>query len=172
MAAPPSKVVEGIDAAWLAASVLTDPVDLLYAAGRVRFISLRRGKETTAYLLLWSGLSGVPVVHWFGTPVDWPLLLSSVPPRPVVAVVPPMVAGPRRERRAPAEAYPLEVLARPLGLPPPPEEGERAIRRLRPSDAPMLVRIADEEPGMITGVYRTVDLEREPVWGGFEGGPR
>ena len=173
----PPKVVEGIDRAWLESCAQVDPVahayaafDLRFAPDRVRFISLRQGETTTAYLLLWFGFSGVPVVHWFGTPAEWPLLLPSLPPRPMVAVVPLEVAGPVRERRTPAVAYPLEILARPLGLPPPPEDGNRMILRLNPSDAPSLARLAEEEPAMITAVYRTVDLANEPVWGAFESG--
>src|ERR1700674_4517704 len=105
MNAPVGSLVEGIDREWLEAAARSDPIahawavyDLDYSSERVRFVSLRQEGTPPAYPLIWYG-PDVPVVHWVGTPPGWSHLFAALPSRPMVAIVPPSVAGPLRERR-------------------------------------------------------------------------
>lgn len=176
MGGPAGDLVEGIDRAWLERAARSDPVahafavyDLLYAPDRVRFVSLRADGETTAYLLIWYG-GAVPVVHWVGLPSSWPRLLEGMPARPVLAIVPPEVAGTVRERWAPTDAYPIEVLARPVGLTPPTPVDEQRVRPLARSESPVLRALCDEEDELSASAYRTIDVGADPVWGAFDDG--
>ncbi|MGI0131514.1 MAG: GNAT family N-acetyltransferase [Thermoplasmata archaeon] len=172
---PVGEVVEGIDRAWLERAARADPVahafavyDILYAPERVRFVSLREDGTTTAYLLLWYG-GPVPVVHWVGLPPTWPRLLSGVPGRPLLAIVPTAVAGPLRERLGPGETYPIEVLARPPHRPPPAPVDPARVRPLERSQTSLLRALCDDEPELAASAYRTIDVGAEPVWGAFDG---
>jgi len=169
------EVVEGIDAAWLASAAVGDPVTHAYARwdlanepDRVRFVSLRSHGATRAYLVVWSGTPGLPMVHWVGPTEGTEALLDALPERPFLAVVPTSMVDAVRTRRGPVREYAVEIRTlpsyRPLG-PPRPD-----VRRLGREDVPALRGLVDETLGPLLEGYRTVDPERTPTFGAFASG--
>jgi GNAT superfamily N-acetyltransferase len=164
-------LVEGIDRAWLDAQAQTDPVahawaewDLDHEAGRFRIVSLLRDGGTVGYLLVWYG-GGIPRVHWVsGDPADG-MLAIGLPLPPVVALVPERVAPAVRDRLHATRTYPVDILVCDGRTVTPPDP---RIRRLRSTDAPQLALLVERNPAAETQGYSGLDVDRVPVWGGFE----
>ncbi len=168
------EVVAGVDAVWLKRAAEADPVthayavwDLEHEGDRVRFLSYREGPATRAYLVVWRGSPSLPMVHWVGSDQPAPLaLLDAMPPRPLLAVVPPRLAREVAVRRGPIDEYPIEIRVRPRHAPVP--EVSEGARRLTRSDLPELGRFVQETPSPLLEPYRTIDPERIPVFGVFQ----
>lgn len=178
MAPPALEVTASMDRRWLEDQARHDPVlhayalwDLDYAPDRVEFRVLHEGGVPIAYLLIWHGLP-VPTVHWIGTERPEPLL-SALPPRPLVAVVPESIGPLVSSARRPAVTYPVRLMARPAGSRP----GLAAnpnVRRLRPSDQAGLTEFAaraGEWAGRFYSRLRLADRPPVPetIWGAFDG---
>ena len=177
--APATGTLEvGMDARWLGEVAHRDPVrhayarwDLQQAPDQVEFRVWREGETPVAYLLIWNGTPGLPVVHWVGDPHA--PLVEVLPPRPLIAVVPETQIEPVRLARGPTTVRHILVMAhdRPASRPRTPVEG---VRRLREEDLPALRRfIASEEAWLVRGytsVRPTTDPKREePAWAAFDG---
>ncbi len=171
-------VSPAMDRRWLEEAARTDPVrhayalwDLDYAPERVEFRVLREKGVPLGYLLIWHGLP-VPMVHWVAPDEPDPLL-DALPPRPLVAVVPPTVAGYIEHRRAPSESYPVMIMARGLrAFPPLPSNP--AVRRLGPRDRPAVQAFAAAESDRLARAYERSSLESDAsiplaAWGAFDG---
>ncbi len=171
-------VSPAMDRRWLEEQAAHDPVghayalwDLDYAPDRVEFRVLRENGIPTAYLLIWRGLP-VPMVHWVGPEEPAPLL-EELPPRPLIAVVPPALAEVVARRRAPARVYPVRLMARDphiTSLPAP----NPAVRRLGPDDQERLEAFAGREEDRIARGYGRVRLSASQsipnaIWGAFDG---
>ena len=172
-------VVEaGIDRRWLEDQARHDPIghayalwDLDHETTRVEFRVHRSGGVPTAYLLIWRGAPDRPIVHWVGDPGATPLL-DALPPRPMVAVVPPTLGLEVERRRGPVDRFPVRILARDASRPLP--APACPVRPLGAADAAALRRFGMEEPHEIARGYRDFDPARlsidEPtVWGAFDG---
>lgn len=169
-------VVPGIDGQWLAAAGRLDPsthayamYDLAFEPENARFVTLKEDGHSRAYLLIWQGSRGGPVVHWVGDGPGSERLADELPERPMIAVVPESVAPLVLARRAPAPSYSVLLMERR------PEEGPVAdeaasVRALSAEDAPALRRLSEEYPSFLTNQYRRMDLTRSRVWGCFEAG--
>ena len=167
-----------IDSRWLEDQARHDPVshayaiwDLEYAPDRVEFRVLHRAGVPVSYLLIWHGVNGT-VVHWWGDGPAEPLL-SALPERPLVAVVPEEL-GPRVvEARGPARTYPILLMTRPAGAGPPLPRNPR-VRKLTPRDAPVLREFAEGSDDWLGRAYARAALPENPpipesIWGAFEG---
>jgi GNAT superfamily N-acetyltransferase len=169
-----ARVQIGIDGAWLTRQSELEPFrhawavwDLARFPERVEFRTLEEDGRPTAYLLLWHGSPNVTVVHWVGDEHDPGPLLESLPPRPIVAVVPERVASRVVERRGPASARPILAMVFDIGTPVPPVPKHRA-RRLVPGDRSQLEEFARRYPDTFTSPYATLDPAHEPLFGAFE----
>lgn len=178
MARDARSVSPAMDRRWLEDQGRHDPVahayalwDLDYAPDRVEFRVLRENGLPTAYLLIWHGLPA-PMVHWVGPEAATPLL-EVLPPRPLIAVVPPSLAESVRSRRSPAQAYPVRLMARrPHSSRLPPVVS--TVRRLGPMDQGRLRAFADQEGDRIARGYANTPLSASApvptaVWGAFDG---
>jgi GNAT superfamily N-acetyltransferase len=170
----PGTVVRGIDGAWLEALYHADPSPHALAVWdrtvwpeSVDFLTLHEAGGPTAYLLVWKGLPGCPVVHWIGRAGDPTPLLTELPDRPFLAIVPPELADLVASRGRPAVSYPLRLRER-VGPPPLPDPA-RPTRRLVGSDTGPLRELAAFDRSAVTDTYLAVQPERDWVVGGFEG---
>ena len=172
---PPSPiVVDWLDLAWLDEAARRDPIahvwsvwDLKTAPDKVQFVSLREAGATRAYLLIWRGTPGRTVVHWVGETSDVDPLLGALPARPIVAVVPPEMAGPVADRRGPADRFSVLIMrhARPTPVPLPGPEA----RRLTNADRAAVVALEREHSDLLTQSYARANFDREWAFGAFEG---
>ncbi len=164
----------GIDSAWLEGLFRDRPADHALAVWdrtvwpeAVDFLSLVEDGRPTAYLLIWKGLPGCPVLHWLGEAGDPEPLLKEFPPRPFLAIVPPELAERVAEHGAPSRAYPLHLRERPPT--PVAPNGDRPTRRLGAGDVPALHDLASSDPSTVTDTYLAVQPERDWIVGGFHG---
>jgi len=171
----PAGVTDGIDREWLTHAARNDPVRHAYALWdldhepiRARFISFRSGRATVAYLLVWSGDPTATIVHWVGPGTEALPLLSALPPRPIVAIVPEAVGAQVREALHPVVAYSvLRLVADPSeSVPTAPSSPVRPVGVL---DAVRLRAWAGSEDHPLTRGYRTYDPALHAVWAAFEG---
>jgi len=165
-----------IDRAWLERAALLEPVVHTYALwdldrhpDRVRFVSAVRRESTWAYFLVWPGPAAVPIVHWYGHGPGAIALAGALPPRPLVAVVPPEVHDAVVEVRGPARAFPERILWHPRAGNLPAVEDD-AVRRLVSDDRTALIAWARRHPDRETAEYPTLDLDAEAAWGAFDRG--
>lgn len=173
MRRPLVSVDTSLDRRWLEEEARHDPIrhayarwDLDHHPTEVEFRVHLSGGVPTAYLLIWLGLRGVPVVHWVGDPGARELL-PHLPPRPLIAVVPELLAAEVADARGPAESHPILILHRPPATPLP-APSTAAVRRLTVDDLPSLRALArDDEP--LARAYVATDPTAEPVWGAFDG---
>lgn len=175
MAVDPVSVRASIDRAWLERAAHDDPLPHAYALwdldrfpDRVRFYSAVRGEATTGYLLVWLGRLAV-LVHWFGAVGEARELARELPPRPLVVVAPEGVRSVVEEARGPGRIHGVLTL-----LAPPGTGGERApaagpVRRLLGADRPALLELTEASSELVASGYPSVDLDREAVWGAFDG---
>jgi GNAT superfamily N-acetyltransferase len=166
-------VVDGLDAAWLDRAASAAPLTHAYAVwdrihekDRTRFVSYLEHGETRAYLLIWVASTKVPMVHYVGPP-DCPALLDRLPPRPMLAVVPPELVGGVRLLRGPVELYEVELRSLSDRAPAPRESP--GARRLNSADAAAVAELARGGSSPMMEGYRGIDLERVPTFGAFEG---
>jgi ribosomal protein S18 acetylase RimI-like enzyme len=167
------EIVEGIDRAWLAEAFRRSPVPHAYAMwdleqtpDKVRFVSCRRGAETIAYLLIWTGNPSGPVVHWVGADEEATPLVDRFPSRPLMAVVP-AVVGPRvLARLHPALSESLLTLYRPWSAEPPPYTAP-FTRPLRRFDHAALESFVRQYPNPLVSSYTAFDPGAERAWGAF-----
>lgn len=176
MPPPAVEVRPTIDRGWLERLASAEPVQHAYACwdlarhpGRVRFLSAVVGDRTTGYLLLWPGPRGVPIVHAYAPPEAAPALVAALPPRPLVAIVPPAMVDAVRRARGPSREVPERALHRPPG-PLPPGPLRASVRRLGRSDAPAVTAWARTHAAAETAEYLGLDLGEEFVWGAFDHG--
>lgn len=167
-----------MDTRWLADAARRDPVrhayarwDLQQAPDQVEFRVWRDGGSPTAYLLIWNGTPGQPVVHWVGDPHA--PLIDALPRRPLIAVLPEVQVENVRATRGPITVHHVILMAhdRPAARPRPPIEG---IRRLGADDLPALHRFVASEPAWLVRGYGTLRLttdptREEPAWAAFDG---
>lgn len=173
MARVVDSVEDGIDRGWLRALGERAPLlhafaqwDLEHAPDRVRFVTFRRAGAPRAYLLVWLGHPRVPVVHWPIAAEGDERLAEALPPRPLIAVVPPEAVPAVERARGPIATYSVTGLVRhPEPLPDP----TARARRLRAADVDALRALAGERPPALLAPYAVLDPEREPAWGVFEG---
>jgi ribosomal protein S18 acetylase RimI-like enzyme len=171
----PGIVLDGIDRAWLLEASRKDPVRHAYALWdmdhepiRARFVSYRTGRTTVAYLLIWSGDPKATIVHWVGPGDEAAALLSSMPPRPIVAVVPEEVGARVRNALAPVEAYAvLRLVADPTGTAPP--SPSSTVRPVGALDMEQLHAWAGAVESPLANAYRTYDPAVNAAWAVFEG---
>ncbi len=175
-----------IDRAWLDRAAADDPWEHAYALwdlerfpDRVRIVSAVRATETVGYLLIWPGPRGAAIVHWHGTGPGADALASGLPPRPLVAVVPPEAAPWVRRARGAGPEYPELRLTRastdpgapdrgPGAAPARPRSTSREVRRLTASDRARLQAFAAAHPDPLTAEYPGLDLADDAVWGGWD----
>ncbi len=171
----PGSVSEGIDRAWLFEASRSDPVRHAYALWdldhepiRARFVSYRTAGRTIAYLLVWSGDPKATIVHWVGPGDGAAPLLSALPPRPIVAVVPEDVGARVRNALGPVEVYPvLRLVADPTGAPP-----SGVPSGVRPAGALDIERMhawAGRFDDPLVSGYRTFDPATHAAWIALEG---
>lgn len=171
----PGIVIDGIDRAWLLEAARADPVrhayalwDLDHEPVRARFVSYRTGRTTIAYLLVWSGDPAATIVHWVGPGAVASPLLSALPKRPIVAVVPEEVGPQVRQVLEPVDAYSvLRLVADPAGELPKPDFP--VIRALGALDSERLRAWANSTDHPLLRGYRSFDPAVNAVWGAFEG---
>lgn len=162
-----------IDRQWLERAELAEPLTHAYALWDlertpqvVRFVSAMRGEETVGYLLVWLGLRGRPVVHWFGGPDVTEVLLEALPTPPFIAVVPPEVEPVVVAAFPASRPSRLKMMLRePGGL----RVQRAAVRRLGREDRPALAELVRAYGELELGGYEDLDPEEEPVWGLLEG---
>lgn len=177
---PRSVTVEhGMDVPWLEAAARRDPIhhayarwDLQQSPEQVEFRVARAGGEPIAYLLIWKGTPEHAVVHWVGDPSATELV-SALPPRPVLAVVPMSQVDAVRAARGPASMHPILLMAhdRPAARPRPGADG---VRRLTEGDRDALQRFVQQEPAWLVRGYAglrpsTDPAREEPAWAAFDG---
>ncbi|MGP8135536.1 MAG: GNAT family N-acetyltransferase [Thermoplasmata archaeon] len=171
----PPGVTDGIDREWLNHAARTDPARHAYALWdldhepiRARFVSYRSGRMTIAYLLVWAGDPTAPMVHWVGPGAEALPLLSALPPRPIVAIVPESVGDQVRKALAPVVSYSvLRLVADASGSASAPLSP--AIRPVGVLDAVRLRTWAGSEDNPLTRGYRTYDPALHAVWAAVEG---
>jgi ribosomal protein S18 acetylase RimI-like enzyme len=166
-------VVAGIDPSWLERLFAADPAahalavwDRVAWPSLVEFRTLVEDGQPTAYLLVWNGLPGCPVLHWVGEARDPRPLLECFPPRPFLAIVPPGLDRAVLQRAGSATNYRLHLRRRPP--PAPPEEAGRPTRRLQAQDTAQLRALAQQDGSTVTDTYLALDIESEWIVGGFE----
>ncbi len=172
----PGRVEPGIDPVWLHQLAERDPVphafavwDRQKAPEKVEFLTFLEDGAPVAYLLIWRGRPGVPVVHWMGSVTDPGPLLAALPPRPVIVDVPEPLGRDVLRMRAPGTLSRVLLLACDRPIPPDqlaPGRGQRLTR----SDAPLLRELARAHPGDLTNPYATADPDVEPIYGVVEAG--
>jgi GNAT superfamily N-acetyltransferase len=177
--APAVELSPTIDRDWLERASSDDPVSHAYAVwdldnspDRVRFVSARSGKSTEGYLLWWTGVPAIPIVHWVGGRGATRELAEALPERPLVVIAPTWAAAAILERRGPAREFTLVVLVRergPVPEPPAPAPGSE-VRRLERSDLERVGAWASAQEGPEVAEYRRFDPEREVAWGAFDHG--
>jgi GNAT superfamily N-acetyltransferase len=170
------RVERGIDPAWLGRLAEVDPIphvfaiwDREHAPESVEFHTLFRDGARVAYLLIWRGRPGVPVVHWIGSALEPEPLLEALPPRPLIASVPETVGPEVLRRRSPGTLSSVLLMACDRPLHPDllaPGRGHRLAR----ADAPLLRELATRHPGDLTTPYAVADPDVEPIFGVVEGG--
>lgn len=168
-----------MDARWLEEAARRDPIrhayarwDLQQAPDQVEFRVQRSGGVPIAYLLIWKGTPGQPVVHWVGDP-NATGLVDALPPRPVIAVLPMSQVEAVRAARGPVTVHPILLMVhdRPAARPRAAVDG---VRRLTGDDAAALQRFVAEEPAWLVRGYgslrpSTDPARDEPAWAAFEG---
>jgi len=165
-----------IDRSWLDAAAARDPVahayalwDLARAPDRIRIVSAIVGDRTIGYLLVWLGHPPEPIVHWVGTDPRGSALADSLPPRPLVVIVPEPFRDAALRARGPGREYSLiglraDPLSSERGDPP-----ETGVRRLTREERSELVRFAGRQQDPVVAEYSWIDPGTEPVWGAFLG---
>jgi ribosomal protein S18 acetylase RimI-like enzyme len=121
-----------------------------------------------SYLLLWYGDPSAPVVHWVGQSSGDLELVREIPPTTQVAVVPERVAWAVLKHRHAHQSEPLLTLAW-EGARPPRAPAGSSVRRLDGDDHAEVVVFVRRFFDRLTTPYATVDLDRETVWGAFDG---
>jgi len=165
-----------IDRAWLEAAAAREPVDHAYELwdldrfpDRIRIVSAVRDERMVGYLLVWLGLPGVPFVHWHGIGPGTERLAEALPPRPLVAVVPPEAVATVVAARGDARSFPQRTMLRPADRPAPAPPASRGIRRLARPEAPQLWSWARDLNDPLVTEYVGLDPDVEAVWGAFDG---
>lgn len=163
-----------IDRRWLEAAARREPVAHGYALwdldrfpDRIRVVSAVRREETIGYLVLWDGLPGIPVVHWYGTGPGTEALFAALPSRPLVAIVPPEVRAGISAARGEGRAYPELMTLRPPGGLAPPRPSAGLVRRLVADDALRLWDWAGRQRDRQAAEYPGLDPGTDAVWGAF-----
>lgn len=168
-----------MDSHWLEEAARRDPIrhayarwDLQQAPDQVEFRVCRDATGPVAYLLIWNGTPGQPVVHWVGDP-NATALLRALPPRPLIAVLPVSLVDAVRNARGPVTVHPILLMVhdRPAARARPTVGG---IRRLTERDAAALQRFIAEEPSWLVRGYASLrpsigPPRDEPAWAAFEG---
>lgn len=165
-----------IDPAWLAAEGRRHPLnhafalwDLERAPDRVRFFTALERDTPVGYMLVWLGLPSTPIVHWVGSHPAMAALAEWLPPRPLVAIVPPdareLVVG----ARGPAREYMSLQMARPAVPATSAPEPPPGIRLLGRDDVSRLSTWAHRQADPVVGGYPYLDPEVDRMWGAFEG---
>lgn len=172
----PGELHEGIDPQELRSLAAPDPLphafalyDLDHYPDRIRFVSVREGGRLLAYLLIWYGEPGNPVVHWVGRAHPH-LLVRGLPAPPFVALVPPEVAATVGAAVSARGKHGVLVMRRRLAAGPAPDptvrEGDLVARRLTPEDRPAVERFAEEhDEDAFLRSFRDVDLQRRRMYG-------
>ncbi|HTT14991.1 MAG TPA: GNAT family N-acetyltransferase [Thermoplasmata archaeon] len=163
-----------LDRRWLEHDALAHPVrhayalwDLAHSPERIRFVSAVDGEETVGYLLVWLGHPAAPVVHWVGDDLRLVGLAAHLPPRPLVAIVPPAFAEAAAAARGPGRAVALlGLVGRGSADPGPVSE---TVRRLEAADRASLRAWAAQQDDPVVAEYAGLDPARELVYGAFEG---
>jgi GNAT superfamily N-acetyltransferase len=164
-----------LDRAWLEAEAARDPIvhafalwDLDHHPAQIRLLSAEVDGRPLGYLLVWLGHPTSSVVHWVGTDPRLADLAGQLPPRPLVAVVPPEFRDAVERARGPVREYPLLTL---LSVEPAPARNAEAsgVRRLRRADRPGVVSWAARQDDPVVAEYPTLDPEEEMLWGTFDG---
>lgn len=172
----PGRIERGLDPAWLRELADRDPVPHVYAVwdrhhapDKVEFLTLVEADGPSAYLLIWKGRPGVPIVHWVGHALDPSPLLAALPPRPLTAVVPEPVGAEVARLRGPAIVSSVLLMACDRAIAPDqmaPGRGRRLDRR----DAGMLRELSTRHADELTSAYVDADPEVEPIYGVEENG--
>jgi ribosomal protein S18 acetylase RimI-like enzyme len=172
--APGVELRPTIDRAWLEAAAEREPIEHAYSLWdldrfpeRVRFVSALRDGTTEGYLLIWFGPSSVPVVHWHGGFGCAEQLADALPPRPLVAIVPPEVREAVRAVRGDGREFPERLMLRPPDAPPVAAPATAAVRRLEGSDRAEAAAWARRQEAPLAREYAVVDPALEAVWGAF-----
>ncbi|MCI4335599.1 MAG: GNAT family N-acetyltransferase [Thermoplasmata archaeon] len=179
MSRPVFSIDAAMDRRWLEEQARHDPFhhayalwDLQQAPLQVEFRLLREAGIPVAYLLIWRGTPGQPVVHWVGSPAATDLV-DQLPPRPLIAVVPEELRARVTAARGPTTSYGVLLMAhdRRRAVEAKPREG---VRRLRADDYPAVRRFADAEANWLLRGYTTRPPSDdagpgEIAWAAFEG---
>ena len=169
-----------IDREWLERAATADPFahayarwDLDHSPNRVRFVSAVDGGTTVGYLLIWLGHPSATVVHWVAADPRASVLAESLPPRPLVAIVPEMFQDATVAARGPARPLTVLLLAHDPSLAP----GARThspssveVRRLERSDHSALADFAGRQADPVAAEYPVLDPGEEWIWGAFDRG--
>jgi ribosomal protein S18 acetylase RimI-like enzyme len=173
--APTGEVRPTIDRLWLEREASRDPLvhaftlwDLAQNPDRIRIFSAVEKENTVGYLLVWLGHPTATIVHWVGGGVDAGLV-DLLPPRPLVAIVPPEVRKVVEAARGPASEHPLLTMLRTRSRTAKLRGPQREIRRLRREDVTLLSAWARRQNDPVVADYPFLDPEAEPTWGAFEG---
>ncbi len=165
-----------IDRAWLEAAAATEPLahafalwDLERTPDRVRFFSAFDGGAAVGYLLVWLGHPTATIVHWVGRHPAMRALAPMLPPRPLVAVVPPEVRDAVVAARGPAREYASLQMARPLVPARGPSAPVPGVRALDRRDHTALASWARRQADPLVAAYPYLDPEADRIWGAFEG---
>ncbi len=164
-----------IDRDWLEAADRREPFahalalwDLDRSPGHVRFVSALRDGVPVGYVLFWPGPRGT-IVHWYGPSPEVDALADALPAAPCVVLAPRPARRAIEAARGSATAYPVLVLARSIGAPLPPDEGDGTVRRLTESDRPVVSSFAARQPAPAVAEYPHLDPTTELLWGAFDG---
>ena len=165
-----------IDRAWLQAKASEEPLahafalwDLERTPDRVRFFSAFDSGEAVGYLLVWLGHPTATIVHWVGRHPAMRSLAEFLPPRPLVAIVPPEMHDLVLGARGPAREYISLEMARAPVLPRGPSEPARGVRPLDRRDHSALSAWARRQADPLVAAYPYLDPEADRIWGAFEG---
>jgi ribosomal protein S18 acetylase RimI-like enzyme len=165
-----------IDRGWLERQAAEQPLthafalwDLERAPDRVRFFSAFDRDTALGYLLVWLGHPTATIVHWVGRHPIMQDLAAMLPPRPLVALVPPEVRDLVLSARGPGREFPLLQMARPQVPPRGPSAALPGVRPLDRHDHAPLAAWARRQADPLVAAYPYLDPEADRIWGAFEG---
>lgn len=167
---------DGIDREWLRQAARSDPVRHAYALWdldhepiRARFVSYATARGTHAYLLIWSGDPEATIVHWVDPAGEGLALLPSLPPRPLVAVVPERMGSAVSRALEPATSHSLLRMVAEDPSPISATEPSPHVRAIGAQDAARLRAWGEAMTDPLARGYRTFDPAVNAVWAAFEG---